>query len=414
MATSSRVLSDAGTVIRDNEASEQGGGVFANSGAVVTGSLVTGNRAGSDGGGIAAPLGLLDTFGATISDNTVGATAGGVLAFRTNLDGTSVVDNHAVGDGGGVRSRQRGVIVDSRIAGNTTGGDGGGILRDAGTGTIPFEILSSTIDANSAAGAGDGLFLSGTRPVVVRNSTVSDDALAAFDAVVVLENVTLFNPTGLAVSSQLSTMETTNVLTVGACAAPLSDLGGSIESPGATCGFAATEVPTAGLIDPILADNGGPTPTHALPGASPALNSGVDPCPATDQRGVARNDGACDVGAYENTVFSACSPGYWKQRRHHDSWVDLTPDDQLADVFGRPIDGTLRDGLRRRGGGVNALIRHGVAAALNATHPELQPLQELDGLDEVVELFQAAFDSGDHEPTKDLFEWSNELGCDLS
>ena len=48
-----------------------------------------------------------------------------------------------------------------------------------------------------------------------------------------------------------------------------------------------------------LADNGGPTLTHALlPGsvAIDAANPAV--CPATDQRGVAR-DAACDVGAFE-------------------------------------------------------------------------------------------------------------------
>jgi hypothetical protein len=50
-----------------------------------------------------------------------------------------------------------------------------------------------------------------------------------------------------------------------------------------------------------LADNGGPTLTHALLSGSPALDA-ADPaaCPATDQRGVARPQGAgCDVGAFE-------------------------------------------------------------------------------------------------------------------
>jgi CSLREA domain-containing protein len=63
-------------------------------------------------------------------------------------------------------------------------------------------------------------------------------------------------------------------------------------------------------IDPLLgplADNGGPTPTHApLPG-SPLLDAGNDAeCPATDQRGAARPfDGdasgtaQCDIGAVE-------------------------------------------------------------------------------------------------------------------
>ncbi len=51
-----------------------------------------------------------------------------------------------------------------------------------------------------------------------------------------------------------------------------------------------------------LADNGGPTWTHALLAGSPAVDAGDDAaCPATDQRGVARSQGAhCDV-------ISACS-----------------------------------------------------------------------------------------------------------
>ena len=52
-----------------------------------------------------------------------------------------------------------------------------------------------------------------------------------------------------------------------------------------------------------LATNGGPTQTHALLNGSPALDAGgtsANGCPATDQRGVARPQGAaCDIGAYE-------------------------------------------------------------------------------------------------------------------
>ncbi len=50
-----------------------------------------------------------------------------------------------------------------------------------------------------------------------------------------------------------------------------------------------------------LADNGGPTLTHALLPGSPALDAGNDAaCSATDQRGVSRPQGAhCDIGAYE-------------------------------------------------------------------------------------------------------------------
>jgi hypothetical protein len=51
-----------------------------------------------------------------------------------------------------------------------------------------------------------------------------------------------------------------------------------------------------------LADNGGSTETHALLTGSPAIDAGSPDCPppATDQRGVARPQGAaCDIGAFE-------------------------------------------------------------------------------------------------------------------
>jgi hypothetical protein len=74
-----------------------------------------------------------------------------------------------------------------------------------------------------------------------------------------------------------------NVLTDATCFAGSSDL----------------VVPDVGLAS--LANNGGPTLTHALLADSPGIDAAdAAICPATDQRGVARPQGAgCDVGAYE-------------------------------------------------------------------------------------------------------------------
>jgi hypothetical protein len=78
-----------------------------------------------------------------------------------------------------------------------------------------------------------------------------------------------------------------------------------------TCGFGqGTDLPNVNPQLQPLADNGGPTQTHALPATSPALDAGEDDgCPATDQRGVTRpqdgdQDGSatCDIGAYEYQV----------------------------------------------------------------------------------------------------------------
>lgn len=82
-------------------------------------------------------------------------------------------------------------------------------------------------------------------------------------------------------------------------------------------------MPGAGLgaiLHPVLANNGGPTPTHILIDGSPAVdaipaNSDCQPTfdptdqPATDQRDMPRIQGAgCDIGAVEGSVPIPGSP----------------------------------------------------------------------------------------------------------
>src|SRR5262249_2529243 len=77
-------------------------------------------------------------------------------------------------------------------------------------------------------------------------------------------------------------------------------------SPGATDITATSDgtTPTAlsAILDPTLADNGGPTFTQTLVTGSPAIDASPadSDCPPTDQRGVPRPQGpACDIGAVE-------------------------------------------------------------------------------------------------------------------
>jgi len=111
-----------------------------------------------------------------------------------------------------------------------------------------------------------------------------------------------------------------------------------------------------------------------------------------------------------------CTPGYWKQEHHFDSWVGFDPDDSFEDVFGRDVPGdpTLVEALQQGGGGLTALMRHAVAALLNASSPDVDPVPAFDTTAEVIAAFQAAFDSGDYSTTKNLFETSNEAGCPLN
>ena len=121
-----------------------------------------------------------------------------------------------------------------------------------------------------------------------------------------------------------------------------------------------------------------------------------------------------------------CTPGYWKQDHHFDSWVTYSPGDDLTDTFGssdydlaKPERGTadalsLLQGLELRGGKVNALTRHAVAALLNAANPDVSyDLSE----SEVIAKFNAAVEDGGKkaiEKTKNEFESFNEQGCPLN
>jgi len=110
---------------------------------------------------------------------------------------------------------------------------------------------------------------------------------------------------------------------------------------------------------------------------------------------------------------TGCTPGYWKQDQHFDSWVGYTPGESFEAVFGRDVPGTpsLLDALQLGGGGLKALMRHATAALLNASNPKVTfPYSASD----VIALFQKAFDSGNYEATKNTFEGLNQTGCPLN
>jgi hypothetical protein len=117
-----------------------------------------------------------------------------------------------------------------------------------------------------------------------------------------------------------------------------------------------------------------------------------------------------------------CTPGFWKQPQHLDSWVGFQPGQFFDTVFG--VDVTLRSGgrdtianatlleaLEATGGGVNALARHAVAALLNASNPDVD--FEFTTA-EVIAIVRAAVASGEFEEAIARLAAANEQGCPLS
>ena len=119
------------------------------------------------------------------------------------------------------------------------------------------------------------------------------------------------------------------------------------------------------------------------------------------------------VRCYEVVGGEGCTPGYWKQGHHFDSWASpYTPETLFSDVFEDAFPGkTLLEVLGQGGGHLIALGRHTVAALLNAASSGVS--YDLT-VDEVVEGFNDVFPGGDYEDLKDYFEDFNEQGCPLN
>ena len=118
------------------------------------------------------------------------------------------------------------------------------------------------------------------------------------------------------------------------------------------------------------------------------------------------------------------TPGFWKN--HPDCWMGYTPTDTFYDVFGITVtvtihktqitNPTLMQALNAQGGmnetkGVyDALIRHAVAAILNANHEYVEyPLSEGQIVSQVVEAITNT-NLTDAEPLKNTLEMYNQLG----
>lgn len=108
-----------------------------------------------------------------------------------------------------------------------------------------------------------------------------------------------------------------------------------------------------------------------------------------------------------------CTPGYWKQSQHFDSWAGYAPSDSFNAVFGvtASFNKTLLGALSQGGGGEKALGRHAVAALLNAVNGGVSYRFTVA---EVIAIVQTAYETRNFERAKAEFELQNEMGCPLN
>ena len=115
-----------------------------------------------------------------------------------------------------------------------------------------------------------------------------------------------------------------------------------------------------------------------------------------------------------------CTPGYWKQTQHFDSWVGFTQSQKFNAVFGVNVslstggsNASLLQALQSGGGGINALARHAVAALLNSSNPNVDSDFTTA---QVIALVQDAVAPGGVtiEEAHQLLAAANEQGCPLN
>lgn len=248
----------------------QGGGLYANGNISISRSTISGNEAKLENGapkfnrgGAMFAFGVIDISDSAIFDNSITGTDnyGGLGGAIFANDETSVltvtnstISNNTADIGGGVLSFSTLDFANSTVAFNTaseaSGLGGGGIVDFHDEGYYGPSILNSTIVAsNNGAGA-------------------------YYDADFGSDGLTLDGANNLIIAASGTTL-------------PVDTLS---DDP---------------LLQP-LADNGGPTKTHALGDGSPAINAGNNSKSLQfDQRGSPferESDGRADIGAFEVQV----------------------------------------------------------------------------------------------------------------
>ncbi len=286
-------LALSGVVIDGNNAGGDGGGLYTSAATTATSSILRNNIALTNGGGVYNE-GSSSFIGSTISGNKAEGGGGMFLtgAAPVIISGTTLSGNRAIG--GGAISGRSGVAVtmtNSTLSGNL-GDDVGAGFYTNGPATLRFVTIANNIagaDA-STAGAGINVYPSGAIAVSLKNVLLSGNK-RGWDPLTPPPDATA-----------AAALPSANCGYTGSTFAITSQ--GNNLSSDTSCTPVLTQIASdKNGVDPkidVLATNApGLTQTHALLTGSPALGAGAAVTGITvDQRGVTR-DATPDIGAYE-------------------------------------------------------------------------------------------------------------------
>lgn len=323
--------------------------IFAQQGEV-TGCQVTGNSGetavwidGQLNGSVVTDNDAAGVRASSVGASTISRNRGPGCSAARIVDSTVSDNVHAgpEGCGGGVfwdDPYEELVVLRSTISGNAAT-QGGGICARY------LEVENSTISGNAATGAGGGIFIrdcdvwNSIRSSTITANTADADADGSGDGGGIFsQGAGGYYDTHLSNTILAGNLDLSGEDRAPDCSGYLGSSQFNLVGDMSGCGFEALEWDITGTPAGLgpLADNGGPTRTHAPLAGSPAIDAGHPYIfPPADQRGVARpQDGNGDSTGYSDIGAFELGPPSWTVTASAGAGGSVTPAGESSVVQG--------------------------------------------------------------------------------
>ena len=293
--------------------------------------MVNGHDGGDSYAGCPSVVGIDASYGGTAVENR------GTLDINNSI----MSDNTTAGTGGAVSNVYADMIIRNSIIRNNQAASAGGIsnIGPGGTSLGQLTLLNSTVSENSAfsvyGNGGGGIGNAGGATITILNSTISRNTTVTrgggiynYQSFANIANTTIAMNSadwggGIYSPIDNESIVGNSIISDNLASSYGPDGFGFLKSQGYNLIRNPSNITLEGdltgnivnvdpLLDPILAQNHGLTPTHALRVGSPAIDAGnsINPAIITDQRGFSRpydlstvpnasGGNGADIGAFE-------------------------------------------------------------------------------------------------------------------